>query len=40
MLKISHVKNFRVNKFLRFRLIREIFLMVNGYNMDEHLESF
>ena len=33
------VKNFGVDKFSRFRSIRDIFLMVNGYNLDEHLES-
>ena len=37
-LKIIRVKKFRVNKFLRFHPIHEI-LTVNGYNMDEHLES-
>ena len=37
-LKTIRVKNFRVNKFSQFRSIREI-LTVNGYNMDEHLES-
>ena len=39
MLKIIRVKNFRVNKFSWFRSIRKIFLTVNGYNMEEHLES-
>ena len=39
MLKIIRVKKFRVDKFLQFRSIREIFLTVNGYNVDEHLES-
>ena len=39
-----HVKNnlrenFRVVKFSRFRSICEIFLAVDYYNMDEHLES-
>ena len=38
-LKIICVKNFHVNKFSWFRSICEIFLTVNGYNMDEHLES-
>ena len=38
-LKIIRVKNFRVVKFLWFRSIREIFLMVDYCNMDEHLES-
>ena len=38
-LKIIRVKTFRVNKFLQFHSIRKIFLMVNGYNMDKHLES-
>ena len=38
-LKIIRVKNFRVNKFSRFRSIRDIFLTVNGYSMDKHLES-
>ena len=36
---IIRMKNFRVVKFLRFRLIREIFLTVDDYNMDKHLES-
>ena len=39
MLKIIRMKNFRVVKFLRFRSIREIFLTVDDYNMDKHLES-
>jgi len=38
-LKIICVKNVHVVKFSRFRLIREIFLTVDDYNMDEHLES-
>ena len=38
MLKIIHVKNFLV-KFSQFYSIREIFLKVADYNMDEHLES-
>ena len=38
-LKIIRVKNFGVDKFSRFRSIRKIFLTVNGYNLDEHLES-
>ena len=33
------MKIFRVDKFLRFRSIREIFLTVDDYNMDERLES-
>ena len=36
---IIRMKNFRVVKFLRFRSIREIFLTVDDYNMDKHLES-
>ena len=39
MLKIICVKNFRVNEFLWFRSIREIFLTVNSYYIDEHLEN-
>ena len=39
MLKIIHVKNFLVVKFSQFCSIREIFLTVADYNMDEHLES-
>ena len=39
-LKIICMKNFCVIKFLRFRSIREIFLRVDNYNMDERLESF
>ena len=35
--KIIHMKNFRVVKFSRFRLIHEIFLMVD--DMDERLKS-
>ena len=38
-LKIIHVKIFRVDKFLRFRSIRKIFLTVDNCNMDERLES-
>ena len=38
-LKIIRVKIFRVDKFSRFRLIREIFLTVENCNMDERLES-
>ena len=38
-LKIIRVKKFRVDKFSRFRSIREIFLTVDDCNMDEHLES-
>ena len=34
-----HVKNNSRVKFSRFRLIRKIFLMVDGCNMDERLES-
>ena len=37
-LEIICVKNFCGVKFLRFHSIREI-LMVDSYNMDEHLES-
>ena len=33
------VKNFRGVKFLRFRLIRKKILTVDGYNVDECLES-
>ena len=39
MLKIIRVKIFRVDKFSRFRSIREIFLTVDDCNMDERLES-
>ena len=39
ILQIIRMKNFRVVKFSRFRLIRKIFLTVDDYNMDEHLES-
>ena len=39
ILQIICVKNFRVVKFSRFRLIRKIFLTVDDYNVDEHLES-
>ena len=28
-----------VNKFLQFRSMHKLFLTVNGYNMDKHLES-
>ena len=38
-LKIICVKNFRVIKFSRFRLIREFFLTDDDCNMDELLES-
>ena len=38
-LKIIRVKIFRVDKFSRFRSIREIFLTVADCNMDERLES-
>ena len=38
-LEIICLKNFRVDKFLLFCLIRKNFLTVNGYNMDEYLES-
>ena len=38
-LRNFRVKNFRVIKFLRFRSIREIFLMADDCSMDEHLES-
>ena len=38
-LKIIRVNNFRVIKFLRFCLIRTIFLAVDGCNIDERLES-
>ena len=39
MLKIIRIKNFGVVKFSWFRSIREIFLTVADYNMDERLES-
>ena len=39
-LKIIRENNFRGVNFLRFRSIREIFLTVDGYNVDERLESF
>ncbi len=39
MLKIIHMKNFRVDKFSRFRSICEFFLTVDDCNMDERLES-
>ena len=38
-LKIIRVKNILFVKFSRFRSIHEIFLTVNGCNMDERLES-
>ena len=38
-LKIIRMKNFRVVKFSWFHSIREIFLTVADYNMDEHPES-
>ena len=38
-LKIIRVKSFRVDKFSRFRSIREIFLTVDDCNMDKRLES-
>ena len=38
-LKLKRVKKFRVVRFSQFRFIREIFLTVNDYNMDERLES-
>ena len=38
-LKIIHIKKFCVEKFSQFHSIREIFLTVNGYNMEEDLES-
>ena len=38
-LKIIRVKIFRVDKFSRFRSIREIFFTVGDCNMDERLES-
>jgi len=40
MLKIICVKNFCGVKFSQFHLIREIFLMVDSYNVDERLKSF
>ena len=33
------MKNFRVVKFSRFRLIGEIFLTIDDHNMDKRLES-
>ena len=39
MLKIIHVKNFRVIKILRFRSIRKFFLTVDDCSMDKRLES-
>jgi len=39
VLKITRVIIVRVDKFLRFRSIREIFLTVDDCNMDECLES-
>ena len=38
-LKIIRVKIFRIDKFSRYRSIREIFLTVDDCNMDERLES-
>ena len=38
-LKIIRVKNFHAVNFSRFRSIREIFLTIDGCNMDELLES-
>ena len=38
-LKIIRVKIFRVDKFSRFRSIREISFTVDDCNMDERLES-
>ena len=38
-LEIIQAKIFRVDKFSRFRSIREIFLTVDDGNMDERLES-
>ena len=38
-LKIIHVKNFRVIKFLQFCSIRKIVLTVDNCNMDKLLES-
>ena len=40
MLKIICVKKFHGVKFSRFRSIREFFLTVDGYDVDERLESF
>ena len=39
MLRTIRVKNFVLFKFSWFRLIRDIFLMVDDFNMDERLES-
>ena len=39
MLQIIRIKNFPGIKFSQFRSIREIFLMVDDYNMYKHLES-
>ena len=39
MLQIICMKNFRGVKFSHFRSIREIFLMVDDYNMYMRLES-
>jgi len=39
VLKIIRVKIFRVDKFLRFCSICEIFLTVDDCNMDKRLES-
>ena len=38
-LKIIRVKIFRIDKFSRFRSIREISFTVDDCNMDERLES-
>ena len=38
-LRTIRVKNFVLFKFSWFRLIRDIFLMVDDFNMDERLES-
>ena len=39
MLKIIHVKNFRVIKFSQFHSIHKNFLTVDDCSMDERLES-
>ena len=39
-LKIIRMKNFHGVKCSQFCSIREIFLMVDGYNVDERIESF
>ena len=39
MLEIICIKNFCGVKFLWFHSIREIFLTIDSYNMNEHLES-